>query len=264
MRPKVYLILKNVLILLILIIQGIWLCNTSIEQLCGLCIDNKCKSCYDSFLDDDQCKKPKTIIPFCEFYFDEDYCLDCKLGYELSEDHKKCELSQEHGCLKSYSGLCINCDGHLLDLSSHECVSSKECSIEGCRSCSYVYFTETCDLCEDDYIAYIKTEHVQTICKKRDNSHVGCAALYNDKCYYCEYGYIDVQNTEHEVQCKKSNFNTPHIIDKAFVHFNRANGNDGFCTKCFNHSCEECHLTYPRFNSNCLQPNKLIFACEIY
>ena len=245
-------------------VQSLSPCNTSTDHFCGLCLNHKCFSCYDSFLEDNQCKKPKTNISFCEYYLDQDHCLNCKMGYSLSDDLKSCSPSEVNGCLKSSFGDCYNCDGHLLDSSSFECISSSECSIEGCRSCSIFFLTESCDLCQDDYILKIESHSLQITCQKREPLHDGCGALYNDNCYFCDYGYIDVQTAEQGIQCQKSDFSTPHYIDKAFVHFNCANGNDRFCTKCKDHSCQECHGTYPGFNGNCINVKTIIFGCEIY
>jgi hypothetical protein len=240
-------------------------CNTETDEYCSSCVDNICVNCDYSYRQDNKCIPPQVKIEHCISYQDEHVCHTCLNGYTLNNDFTKCVPINISGCLESLDEhLCLNCDGHLLDEWSFECLSSVECSIEGCRSCSNQHFEESCKICDDDYLLNFQSNSSVVTCVKRTPETEGCYGIFNDKCWLCRIGYKDVNTGSDEIKCVKTNTTSSHFIEKAFVHYSCHNGNDHFCTECGVKGCTKCQMTYPGDRGNCVITDKIIPGCISY
>ena len=179
----------------------------------GIC--NYCNINYYLDLQDNQCKN-NTIdekYKYCKIV-DNGKCIDCEVGYFLSDDDKctitpncsisnnslctKCQedfyLGLDHRCssiekcIYSYQGICNECqDGYYLNVNEDKCIESKD-NFTNCKKNDY-YSPEKCELCKNnfyisykDYLCYNNTEQ-GPFYKCQIGNFLG------DKCINCVDGY---------------------------------------------------------------------------
>ena len=127
---------------------------------CEISYEGKCLKCkedfiligkYDYYSDDNEIKICKSLnsedLKNCEkIDTEKGACQQCKSGYYLSNDDRKCTLTQN--CYESTFGVCRKCNfGYYLDKKEQKCVK-QEGVFEHCRES---LDGKTCDVCDEDY-----------------------------------------------------------------------------------------------------------------
>ena len=93
----------------------LWMTNINSEyygkdQRCGgYNMVKSCKFCYNSYFNPkiNKCTVPLTKIENCLFYLDEEYCINCELGYHMDRQQKKCIKNEIENCKNEFEGKCM-------------------------------------------------------------------------------------------------------------------------------------------------------------
>ena len=122
---------------------------------CELSYKGECLKCKQDFI---LIGKNENGIKICKSLNSEDLknceiidtefgmCLECKIGYYLNDDDKKCTLTEN--CFESTLGVCQKCIyGFYLDKKQLKCIK-QEGAFEHCRES---LDGKTCDSCDDDF-----------------------------------------------------------------------------------------------------------------
>ena len=157
---------------------------------CEISYEGKCLKCkkdfiligkYDYYSDDYEIKICKSLnsedLKNCEkIDTEKGACQQCQSGYYLSNDDRKCTLTQN--CYESTFGVCRKCNyGFYLDKREQKCVK-QEGAFEHCRES---LDGKTCDVCDEDY--YFDEEGIccgTNYCAERGEYY---------KCNKCMNGY---------------------------------------------------------------------------
>ena len=174
---------------------------------CEISYEGKCLKCkkdfiligkYDYYSDDYEIKICKSLnsedLKNCEkIDTEKGACQQCQSGYYLSNDDRKCTLTQN--CYESTFGVCRKCNyGFYLDKREQKCVK-QEGAFEHCRES---LDGKTCDVCDEDY--YFDEEGIccgTNYCAERGEyykcnkcmngyylSHYGDCCTKEKNCYY--------------------------------------------------------------------------------
>ena len=127
---------------------------------CEISYEGECLKCKENFIligrndyyaSYDELKICKSLnsedLKNCEkINIDNGICQQCKNGYYLSNDDRKCTITQN--CYESTFGVCRKCAfGYYLDKNEQKCLR-QEGAFEHCRES---LDSRTCDTCDDEY-----------------------------------------------------------------------------------------------------------------
>jgi hypothetical protein len=78
------------------------------ENCGGYNLMNVCNFCYNSYFNPktNLCTVPMKKVENCLFYLDEEYCLNCELGYQMNMKQRKCVKNSVKNCKNEIKGKC--------------------------------------------------------------------------------------------------------------------------------------------------------------
>lgn len=176
--------LKTYLFLILLTLH----CPSSDER-CASCFENKCRLCYDSYLDQSKtCQKSLIEIKNCLQYSTNGICKYCENGFNATSSGK-CEKIEIEKCLiKKNSSECSQCEKGIL-VKNGKCDEGSKCLSKDCERCGRdEHGVEKCVLCKSGFSIFI--DNGRFLC--RDVGLQNCVYMSKDgtqECAVCAVNY---------------------------------------------------------------------------
>lgn len=180
------------------------------DEYCLSCEEEKCKACYESYLNTTthHCEKPKINIPNCMAYTSEKSCLACGIGFYLSDEVCR-PISKQNCAVADSLQLCRACLTRFAP-------TQGECDVKGtlcpanCLYCTRRYDQPSCILCDRNW-AIIHDKNGVGSCISTLQSIQNCMIVSHQRCLICLYGFYMINGI-----CVQSSLSAFHLFADIF------------------------------------------------